>query len=117
MLFAAIRGAPVDSPLPSATDRAPPNQGALPTPDAGSRRVVRSFFAGALVLLAVWVARPYLVALVWAVVIVISAWPLYARFAGRMRGRTVLAPLLFTVMTALVLAVPLSLITIEIGRE
>ena len=107
----------MDSPFPSATDRAPPNQGALPTPDAGSRRVVRSFFAGALVLLAVWVARPYLVALVWAVVIVISAWPLYVRFAGRMRGRTALAPLVFTILTALVLAVPLSLITVEIGRE
>jgi predicted PurR-regulated permease PerM len=80
---------------------------------------VRSVFAGALLLLALWVARPYLVALVWAVVIALAVWPLYARLAARAstRSRRVLTPLLFTLATALLLAVPFSLVTVEIGRE
>src|SRR5215218_1296876 len=112
------KAAPVDS-ISSTADRTGPAPGALPSPDARARRIVRSVFAGALLLLALWVARPYLVALVWAVVIAISVWPLYARFAGRtpQRGCRVLVPLIFTLVTALLLAVPFSLITVEVGRE
>src|ERR1700691_5767153 len=53
------------------------------------------------VLLAAWVVRDFLVALTWAVVIAITAWPIYARFqslvfGGRAPG---VAPLLVTLIT------------------
>ncbi|HEX8167732.1 MAG TPA: AI-2E family transporter [Beijerinckiaceae bacterium] len=95
-----------------------PPEGNLPAPDAGARRIVRLVFAAALVLIALWVARSYVVALAWAVVIAVAAWPLYERFSARVPGRRgVLAPLLFTVLTALVLAFPVVLALVEIGRE
>jgi predicted PurR-regulated permease PerM len=102
---------------PRSAAGAPP-PGPLPAPDAGSRRVVRLCFATALVGLVLWVARSYVVALAWAVVIAVAAWPLYERFAAGVPGRRrVLAPLLFTVLTALVLALPVFLALMEIGRE
>ncbi|HEX8663105.1 MAG TPA: AI-2E family transporter [Beijerinckiaceae bacterium] len=101
---------------PRPADAPAPSQKTLPDPDAGARRVVRLCFAAALVVLALWVARSYLAALAWAAVIAIGAWPLYRRFAARMPGR-VLAPLAFTALTAVVIAIPVVLALIEIGRE
>jgi len=86
--------------------------GSLPDPDAGSRRIVRLCFAAALLAIAIFVARSYVVALAWAAVIAVAAWPLYRRFAPRVPGRSrTLAALLFTILAALVLAL------VEIGRE
>src|SRR5919205_67492 len=81
----------------------------VPCPDARTRRVTRLLFAGGLLLLGSWVVRDFLLALAWAVVIAITVWPLYARFAALLprRGRAAfLAPLLFTLLTAIVLLVP-----------
>src|SRR5919199_1896872 len=50
----------------------------------GIRRTRRLSVAAALALLALWVARDYLVALAWAVLIAVAAWPLYCRFAAAM---------------------------------
>src|SRR5258705_12709612 len=70
------------------------------------------------VLLAAWVARDFLVALTWAVVIAITAWPIYARFQSLVFGgrSPVLAPLLFTLMTGLVLLVPIVLAVHQIAQ-
>ena len=92
----------------------------VPCPDARTRRVTRLLFAGGLLLLGSWVVRDFLLALAWAVVIAITVWPLYARFAALLprRGRAAfLAPLLFTLLTAVVLLVPLAFILGEVGRE
>ncbi|MFL4976677.1 MAG: AI-2E family transporter [Microvirga sp.] len=92
--------------------------GSLPDPDAGSRRIVRLCFAAALLAVAIFVARSYVVALAWAAVIAVAAWPLYRRFAPRVPGKSsTLAALLFTILAALVLAFPLVLALVEIGRE
>jgi predicted PurR-regulated permease PerM len=92
--------------------------GSLPDPDAGSRGIVRLCFAAALLAVAIFVARSYVVALAWAAVIAVAAWPLYRRFAPRVPGRNrTLAALLFTILAALVLAFPVVLALVEIGRE
>ena len=92
--------------------------GSLPDPDAGSRRIVRLCFAAALLAVAIFVARSYVVALAWAAVIAVATWPLYRRFARRVPGRSrTLAALLFTILAALVLAFPVVLALVEIGRE
>src|SRR5690349_2734949 len=53
------------------------------------RRRARLVVAAALALLAVWVARDYLAALAWAVLIAVAAWPLQRRLTAAMpRSRT-----------------------------
>jgi predicted PurR-regulated permease PerM len=76
-------------------------------------------FGAALVLLGLWIARSFLTPLAWAVVLAVALWPLYRRFCRLLpeRGRTVLVPLLFTLLAGLVLIVPLGIAAVEIGCE
>ena len=93
-------------------------KGELPVPDAPARRIVRAVFAGALLILAVWITRSYLVVVGWAAVLAVAIWPLYQRWAGvAAEKRGWVPPLLATILTALVLVVPIFLILAEIGRE
>jgi predicted PurR-regulated permease PerM len=82
-----------------------------------ARRRARQLFAGALTLLALWVARDYLAALAWAVLIAVAVWPAYRCLAAALPGRRTLAPTLFTLLAGLVLLVPLALVVAAIGRE
>jgi predicted PurR-regulated permease PerM len=90
---------------------------ALPA-DAGSRQFVRIALALALVALAAWVAADFLTALAWAIVITITTWPLYERFAALIPEslRRHLAPLLFTVLVAIVLLIPLMLALQQVAQ-
>ncbi len=83
---------------------------ALPA-DAGSRQTVRIALALALVALAAWIAADFLTALAWAIVIAITTWPLYERFAALIPHpvRRIVVPLLFTMLVGIVLLLPLML--------
>ena len=83
---------------------------ALPA-DARSRQVVRTVLALALVGLAAWIAADFLPALAWAIVIAITTWPLYRRFAALIPQslRRSIAPVLFTAIVGVVLLIPLML--------
>ena len=83
---------------------------ALPV-DAGARQTVRIVLALALVALTVWIAADFLTALAWAIVIAITTWPVYVRFAALIpqRLRPIVAPLLFTLLVGIVLLIPLML--------
>jgi predicted PurR-regulated permease PerM len=70
---------------------------------------LRTIAAISLVLLAAWVARDFLTALSWAGLIAVTVWPIYARLAALIPAeRGVLAPLLFTLLTGMVLIIPLT---------
>src|ERR1700719_418994 len=99
------------------SQRRPCEKPALPI-DSRTRALPRAAIAILVVLLAAWVARDFLVALTWAVMIAITAWPIYARFQSLVfDGRSpVLAPLLFTLMTGLVLLVPIVLAVHQIAQ-
>jgi predicted PurR-regulated permease PerM len=86
--------------------------------DSRARAVTRTAIAVLVVLLAAWVARDFLAALIWAAVIAISAWPIYIRFAAPILGgrSSALAPLLFTFLTGLVLLVPIALAAHQIAQ-
>jgi predicted PurR-regulated permease PerM len=88
-------------------------------PPPWPRRLGRVALAVTLFLLGLWIARDFLVALAWAVVIAIATWPLYTRWATfhSDQGRRGLAPLLFTLLTGIALLAPLALIAVEVGRE
>src|ERR1700735_1084950 len=86
--------------------------------DSRARTVARVAIAILVVLLAAWVARDVLVALTWAAVIAIAVWPIYVRFATSVLGgrSRVVAPLLFTFLTGLVLLVPIALAVHQIAQ-
>src|SRR5918911_333495 len=80
---------------------------------AGRRRRARLIVATALALLALWVARDYLAALAWAVLIAVAAWPLHRRLVATMPARRTLS----TILAGLCIAAPLALVAVEVGRE
>src|SRR5947209_16846137 len=86
--------------------------------DSRTRAVTRTAIAILVVLLALWVAREFLVALTWAALVAITVWPIYIRFARLISGRRSLslAPLLFTLLTGLVLLVPIMLTVHQIAQ-
>src|SRR5437899_2547670 len=89
-----------------------------PVFDSYARAVSRSAVALLVVLLAAWVARDFLMALIWAAIIAITAWPIYVRFAASIfAGRSpALASLLFTCVIGLVLSVPIVLAVHQIAQ-
>jgi predicted PurR-regulated permease PerM len=63
-----------------------------------------------LLLLSLWIAREFLTALSWAVVIALASWPTYRHFAERVsKSSKVLVPLAFTGLVSLVLFLPVAL--------
>jgi predicted PurR-regulated permease PerM len=79
----------------------------------------RATFALLLLAIAILTARHFLAALGWAVVLAITIWPLYARFTPRASADDppVLAPLLFTIATGILLFIPLALAAQQLGSE
>jgi predicted PurR-regulated permease PerM len=64
---------------------------------------------GVVAALAVWcleIARPFLVPVLWGVIIAVAVHPGYHRLETRLRGRRVLAATLFTLLMLVVLVVP-----------
>jgi predicted PurR-regulated permease PerM len=86
--------------------------------DSRARALTRAAIALVVVLLALWVARDFLVALIWAAIIAITVWPIYTRFANFILGgrSPALAPTLFTVLTGLVLLGPIVLTAHQIAQ-
>jgi predicted PurR-regulated permease PerM len=95
----------------------PFEKAALPF-DSRARAAARVAIASLVVLLAAWVARDFLVALTWAAVIAIAVWPIYIRFAMPVLGgrSMAVAPLLFTLLTGVVLLVPIALAVHQIAQ-
>jgi predicted PurR-regulated permease PerM len=95
----------------------PLEKAALPF-DSRARTLARLAIAILVVLLAAWIARDFLVALTWAAVIAIAVWPIYIRFAIFVLGgrSPALASLLFTLLTGMVLLVPIVLAVHHIAQ-
>ncbi|OSJ30419.1 hypothetical protein BSZ19_24740 [Bradyrhizobium japonicum] len=89
-----------------------------PAFDSRTRAITQSAIAIAVVLLALWVVREFLVALTWAALIAIAIWPVYIQFARLISSRrsSLSAPLLFTLLTGLVLLVPLILVAHQVAQ-
>jgi predicted PurR-regulated permease PerM len=75
--------------------------------------------ACAIVLLALWTARSFLLALIWAAIIAVAAWPIYRRFVAAFPNRRTETPAaaLFTLLTGLVVLLPLAYAAVMAGRE
>ncbi len=81
----------------------------LRSSDDLTRNLLAVLFIGALIVFTAWIMRPFLSALLWATMIVISTWPLLLHLQARLGGRRGLATAIMTVALLLILLVPLSL--------
>lgn len=83
------------------------------------RRAAKTCLLSGLLVLALWIDRHLLAALIWAGILAIATSPLYDRLARSyplLRTGAVL-PSLFTTIFALAVLVPLALILVEAARE
>lgn len=80
---------------------------------------VSAVLAYAIVLLALWTARSFLLALIWAAIIAVAAWPIYRRFVAAFPNRRTDTPVAasFTLLIGLVILLPLAYAAVMAGRE
>src|SRR6516225_1344955 len=104
-------------------ERGPDPPGRLPRTELDSavdgQRVARLVLAAALGLLGLWILRPFVAALAWAVIIAIAVWPLFERLNRALAGpgRPVLAPLAMTLLIGLIFILPFALVARELVRD
>lgn len=80
-----------------------------------TRAYARIALAALIVVGTVWVLAPFLAALLFAAILCLSTWPLFAWLEGRLRGRTTLAAALATLVLALTVLVPMSYLAATIA--
>lgn len=71
----------------------------------------------AILLLAFWVSLEFLTPVAWAAVLAIAEWPLVRRALDRFPDRPGLVALAFTLATALLVILPLSLAAVSLAQE
>lgn len=67
---------------------------------------IRLGLIAAMIALCVWMMRPFLVAMLWGIIIAIAAWPGYRFLLGALNGRRKLASVVFTLLALILLIVP-----------
>lgn len=73
-----------------------------------TRTVLAVLFIGALIGFSFWILRPFLAALIWAVMIVVASWPLMRAAQSILWGQRWLAVTVMTLALLLLLIVPFS---------
>jgi predicted PurR-regulated permease PerM len=88
-----------------------------PGADAPAQRTRQLYLTAFIAALAIWMAYEFLTPLAWAAVLAIAEWPLYRAVVARAPGRETLVALLFSLVTALFVIVPLSLAAVTLAQE
>jgi predicted PurR-regulated permease PerM len=84
----------------------------------GARSAARTALAVVLLVAALWTARDFLPALIWAAMLAVALWPLYRKTAERVSGGTsTTGALLFTIAVALIVFLPVALVTYAIAQQ
>ena len=71
-----------------------------------TRIVLAVLFLGVLIGLALWILLPFLIAVIWATMIVVATWPVMTALQARMRGSRAWAVTVMTLTLSLLLIVP-----------
>ncbi len=92
---------------------------APPRPAPRFQARARLVLALALFVAGAWTIKAFLPALVWAAILAIATWPLVRHARARLPGGgyNILLPLVFTLVVALCVLVPLAVAAIQLGRE
>ncbi len=81
-----------------------------PTPQRDlTRTTLGVLFIGLLIVASLWILRPFIAPTIWAMMIVVSTWPLMRRLQGWLWGRRSLAVLVMSLLILTLLVVPLML--------
>jgi len=78
------------------------------------RSTLQLLFIGALIAGSFWILKPFLLALVWATMIVVATWPLLLTAQSWLRGKRSLATAVMIVALLLMLIVPLCLAVVTV---
>lgn len=85
----------------------------VPEPAPVARDLARTTLAVLLIVgliaASLWILRPFMAAIIWATMIVVSSWPLMLRVQGWLWSRRALAVAAMTIVLLLLLVVPLTL--------
>lgn len=84
-----------------------------PSPDI-ARTTLAVLFIGILTAASFWILHPFLTALVWATMIVVTTWPVMLRIQKRLRGKRALAVTVMTVALLLAFIIPFTLAVVRI---
>src|SRR5687768_3775337 len=85
------------------------------TVDRRNERLIAGVLVAVLLAGSLLVLMPFMTALLWAIVLSFSSWPLYRRACALVGGRRTLAALLMTLATTLVLLVPLLIVGLRVA--
>jgi len=80
-----------------------------------TRAYARIALAALIVVGTVWVLAPFLAALLFAAILCLTTWPLFAWLENKLKGRTTLAALIATLVLALTVLVPMSYLAATIA--
>jgi len=72
---------------------------------------------GGLTLASFWVLRPFLLAVIWATMIVVSTWPTLRAVEARLWGRRSLAVVVMTLVMLIVIAAPVATAVIGVAER
>ncbi|HVJ42587.1 MAG TPA: AI-2E family transporter YdiK, partial [Dongiaceae bacterium] len=78
------------------------------------RNMLAVLFVGALIAGSIWILRPFLPALIWATLLVVSTWPLMLSVQERLWNKRGLAVLVMTAALILVVIIPMALVAAAI---
>lgn len=93
-----------------------PQPTARPTQDL-ARTVLAVLSVGGLIGVSVWILKPFLPSLIWAVMIVVATWPLMLKVQAYLGGRRALAVAAMTLALLLVFIVPILLAVVTIAEN
>jgi predicted PurR-regulated permease PerM len=82
-----------------------------------TRTTLALLFIGILTAASFWILHPFISALVWATMIVISTWPLMLRLQSLLWGKRSLAVTVMTLLLLMVLVVPFFVSTVMIAER
>jgi predicted PurR-regulated permease PerM len=77
--------------------------------------ILAVLFIGILIVSTFWVMRPFLMALIWAAVIVVATWPTFEKLKARLGGRHGLAVAAMAAAILLIIIVPITLAVVTIA--
>lgn len=78
------------------------------------RNMLAVLFVGALIGGSLWILRPFLPALIWATLLVVSTWPLMLAVQERLWGKRGLAVIVVTALQVLLVIIPMALVAAAI---
>lgn len=112
-----MAGRSTSKPVATQSEQTDPNA-KLPLHPEG-RLVARTVLAVLLAGLAVWIAWDFLSALTWAIVLALTTWPLYVRFAALFTDQRSgsIPALLFTLLVGIILLTPIVLVLRQAGQD